>query len=61
MPVGSGSGRDRLVLQPSEAAVAVYHPKSHYRIVFEEGCVPLSGIKSLRHFVFVLMKACRGA
>lgn len=59
MPVGSG--RDGPAPKPAEIAEPVYyHSKFHYRIVFEEECETLHSIKSMRDFMFVLMKSCRG-
>lgn len=60
MPVGSCN--DGPAPKPKEVAEPIYyHSKFHYRIVFEEACVTLHSIKSMRASVFVLMKACRGA
>lgn len=59
MPVGSR--RDPPAPKPAEVAEPVYyHSKFHYRIVFEEVCETLHSITSMRDFVFVLMKSCRG-
>lgn len=37
-----------------------YSSKVHYRIVFEEVCVPLHSITSLRYYVYMLFKASLG-
>lgn len=49
------------VEEPEDAIEPLYYSsKVHYRIVFKEVCKPLHSITSLRCYVFMLFKACRG-
>lgn len=57
-----GDYRDPPPIEEPEDAIEplYYSSKVHYRIVFEEVCVPLHSITSLRHYVYMLLKACLG-